>query len=439
MHDPLHALARPIDPRGFEAFRTGLGLLGAFAALRFVAKGWVEALYLAPTYHFAWFPWAVVPSGPVLYALYGLLVGTGLLVATSGRLGAFGARAYRPAVVLHLAAFVYLELLDATLYLNHYVLYTLLWAALAVAPAPGRPVRAWLRWGLQGLFATVWLWAGLCKLGPDWLLHGEPLTGWLQGHRGLPLVGPWLAHPTTGLLMSWGGAAYDLLIPFLLWTRRTRPLALLLALGFHLTVWALFPIGIFPWLMLLGLLPFLPEPGPLRAPREVPHDGHRLAPAAGLAWAAVLLALALVPSRPLWMSDDPHWTEEGFRFSWRVMRIEKSGMVDYTAVERTTGRRWRFRPGDELTDWQHEQMRTQPDLIRQYALHLADRMAAQGHDVAVHAEAWAQLHDDRRTHRLLRPDVDLTRPLAELRADGWILARPNPEEGNTFAGTTLRR
>lgn len=417
-----HALGRRIDDAWLVAFRTGLGLLLLFAAVRFVAKGWVQELYLAPTYHFAWFSWAVVPPAPVLYGLFALMALCGAVIAASSFLGPVGTRLYRPAVVTHLLAFGYVELLDITLYLNHYVLLTLVLAVMAVAPAPGRPVRAWVRWLLQLTFAFVWLWAGLCKLNADWLLEGQPLTGWLSAWSTLPLVGPWLALPLTGLLMSWGGAAYDLLIVPLLWWDRTRRAAIALAVVFHVTIWALFPIGIFPWLMILGTTLFAAPSWPRRTPRPVPDDGRPLAPLATATLALVVAGMALVPARPLWMSDDPTWTEEGFRFAWRVMLVEKTGMVDYTAVEHDTGRRWVLRPTDELTPWQHEQMRTQPDLIRHYALHLAERLRGDGHDVAIHADAFASLNG-RPSQRLLRPDLDLTRPLSELRAAGWILPR----------------
>ena len=63
-------------------------------------------------------------------------------------------------------------------------------------------------------------------------------------------------------LISYGGLLFDLLIvPLLLW-RRTRPLAFLVALAFHLTNWYLFNIGIFPWLMIAATLLFFPPSWP---------------------------------------------------------------------------------------------------------------------------------------------------------------------------------
>jgi hypothetical protein len=47
----------------------------------------------------------------------------------------------------------------------------------------------------------------------------------------------------------------------LLW-RRTRVLAYLAALAFHLTNWYLFNIGIFPWIMICATLLFFPPSWP---------------------------------------------------------------------------------------------------------------------------------------------------------------------------------
>jgi len=63
-------LGESVDGASLHAFRIGLGLLWTFAAVRFVAYGWVEELYLAPSYHFAWVSWAVVPPATVLYGLF---------------------------------------------------------------------------------------------------------------------------------------------------------------------------------------------------------------------------------------------------------------------------------------------------------------------------------------------------------------------------------
>jgi len=50
----LERLNRPIDAAGLAAFRIAFGALMLFAVARFVARGWVQELYLAPSFHFTY-------------------------------------------------------------------------------------------------------------------------------------------------------------------------------------------------------------------------------------------------------------------------------------------------------------------------------------------------------------------------------------------------
>ena len=57
-------------------------------------------------------------------------------------------------------------------------------------------------------------------------------------------------------LFAWGGALYDLIIPFLLLNRKTRGLGFTMVVFFHLLTAILFPIGMFPYLMIFSALIF---------------------------------------------------------------------------------------------------------------------------------------------------------------------------------------
>lgn len=418
-------LGKREDDAGLVLFRVLFGLLAAGAALRFVAKGWVEALLGAPPVHLPWVRGLETPSNTMLYLLFAAQVLGGLLVATG--------RATRAGLGLWLAAFVYVELLDKTLYLNHYVFLTLVGATLLTLPwgpggrfAGGAP--RWARALLQLEVGLVWLWAGLAKLNADWLLRGWPLAAWLPRHGDLPLIGPLLEAPATALAMSWAGAAYDLLIPALLLWPRSRAMGLALVLAFHAAVGLLFPIGVFPWVMIASATLFLRPDWPRRLAahlgqlRPAPALDHA-APLSAPATAALLgiaALLSLWPGRHLLLGWDAAWAERGHRFAWRVMLIEKGGMVELRVVDKATGTVRVERPRDQLRPWQEAQVRTQPDLIRDYALLLADQAKLGGAEVAVYADAWASLNG-RPAQRLLRPDLDLTRPEAELWAEGWVL------------------
>src|SRR5688572_28576617 len=110
------ALLAPTDPAGLVAFRVLFGLLVATSATRFLAYGWVEALFVRPSFHFRYpgLAWVPVPSADVLHGLFAALVVLGVLVAV----GLFT----RPALLLVFVVFTWVQLIDVATYLNHYVL-----------------------------------------------------------------------------------------------------------------------------------------------------------------------------------------------------------------------------------------------------------------------------------------------------------------------------
>ncbi|MEM8547752.1 MAG: HTTM domain-containing protein, partial [Pseudomonadota bacterium] len=114
------ALAAPRDIAALAIFRILIGGLMCVGALRFMNNGWIEQLYVTPTFHFKYwgFEWVQVPSITGLYFLYGGIAVSAFLVA----IGAF----YRLAIISFWCLFTYAELMDVTTYLNHYYFISLL-------------------------------------------------------------------------------------------------------------------------------------------------------------------------------------------------------------------------------------------------------------------------------------------------------------------------
>ena len=150
--------------------------------------------------------------------------------------------------------------MDKTTYLNHYYFVSVLSFLLIFLPANAQfSVDAFLhkkeynripRWTIDSiklLLAIVYFYAGLTKLNSDWLFRAMPLKIWLPSKYDLPIIGNNLMQQEwVHFAMSWGGALYDLIIPFLLIIRKTRPIAFFLVLFFHVFTRVLFPIGMFP-------------------------------------------------------------------------------------------------------------------------------------------------------------------------------------------------
>src|SRR5215510_13280909 len=111
---------KPVDLASLAAFRIMFGLLMAAAMIRFMARGWVTELYTKPLFHFSYpgFEWVrTLPDG-CMHTLF--------VVLTLLALGVAIGFCYRACIALFFLGFTYIELIDQTLYLNHYYLVSLL-------------------------------------------------------------------------------------------------------------------------------------------------------------------------------------------------------------------------------------------------------------------------------------------------------------------------
>lgn len=352
-------------------------------------------------FRFYGWDWLPLPGTTVIYLIFAVL----WICAWCILLGWH----YRLAASVFCLLFWYVELIDVTHYLNHYYLIGLLCGCMVFLPAHRAwSLDVWLRpeWAveqvprwtigvLQLQIALVYFYAGVAKLQADWLWEAQPLRIWLARWGHLPGVGALLANVWTAYIMSWAGALYDLTIPFWLAWHRSRPLAYAAVVGFHLLTWSLFPIGVFPWLMMASATLFFSPQAHERFLRRFicplifnlskfnskfapkPADAHsepRLYAAKPL-YGKLLGGLfvlhfafqALFPLRHHCYRGNVLWTEEGFRFSWMVMLIEKQAWTQFTVKDAATGRQSEANNLDYLTEKQNFMMSSQPDLILQFA------------------------------------------------------------------------
>ncbi len=449
----LAASRQHVDASSLAAFRIIFGLVGLFIVARFFAYGWIGELYVEPAHHFTYLGFAWVKPWPgwgmhVHFAALGLLT-----------IGIAAGYRYRMCALLFFLGLTYVELLDKTTYLNHYY-----WAALVSLLMVFLPlnrslsVDAWLKsgrlwgtmpqgalWLLRGQLAAVYVFAGIAKLNGDWLLGAQPLRIWMQDHTGLPLVGSLMGEVWVAYAFSWGGAFFDLtIVGWLLW-KRTRPIAFVALVVFHLMTYLLFPeIGVFPWLMMGAALLFFPPDWPRRLAGQLtgrpvpdngvksrvstPGNGQRGAVSVAIVFlvAVFVICQLLMPLRHYAYPGNVRWNEEGYRFSWRVLLTEKVGMVEYRVHNPQTGSRWHILPEDYLTPLQVERMATQPDMILQTAHIIAGDFAYRGHDsVQVYADVFVSMNG-RENARLVDPEVNLAAVSNSLAPKKWLLPQGNP-------------
>jgi hypothetical protein len=121
-------------------------------------------------------------------------------------------------------------------------------------------------------------------------------------------------------------------------------------------------------------------------------------------------------------ASDVAWSEEGHRYSWRMMLRSKQGAGNYRLVDRASGAEETVILIDSLTRIQYRKMSTHPDMILQYAHKLHDQRAAAGQDVAVYARFNARLNGGHRVS-LIDPEVDLSQLEWQWwGAKDWVLA-----------------
>ncbi len=424
-------------------FRVGFGLMLLASIIRFWAKGWIEELYIKPSFFFSYygFEW-VKPLGVYTYALFAVCALSALMVT----IGLF----YRVASVLLFLSFTYIELMDKTTYLNHYYFVSLLCFLLMLLPAHAAfSVDAWQKKKnftrvprytidvLRAIMTILYVYAGLAKLNSDWLLQAQPLRTWLPAKNDLPLLGPLFNKVWVAYLFSWAGCLYDLTIPFFLSWKKTRVWAFGAVIVFHLLTAILFPIGMFPHIMIVSALIFFPPSFhkkiiavlcsffQFRNPFTAQPYTFAFAKKRETALKRVLVFFIgvqlLFPFRYLLYPGELFWTEEGYRFSWRVMLMEKAGYTVFHVQEPATGRKVQVDNREYLTLLQEKQMSFQPDMILDFAHRLAADYRRRGwKNPAVFAESYVTLNG-RPSQPFIDPNVNLAAEKDSFKPKKWIL------------------
>ncbi len=455
------SLFRPVDASWLAAFRVLFGLLMAVSMLRFLAYGWVDRLFIQPSFHFKYsgFSWVEPLGSSEMHALFWCLLALALCVSA----GLY----FRFCALLFACGLTYVQLIDVATYLNHYYLAALLSWLLAFSPAHRMwSIDAWLfRRFVAHRAATVsriWLlvfryqiglvyvFAGLAKLNADWLLHAQPLSIWLGTKTDLPLLGHVFTWPYVPLLMSWAGFLFDSTIVVWLSLRRTRIWAYLVVIGFHAMTNLLFDIGMFPFIMTVCALVFFepnwpkrllsrfgstsigvgspPSPADASTVKRSSHNRIRRL------WLLPLAAYALVqlvlPLRFIGYPGNLLWHEQGMRFSWRVMLRAKGGNLTYLVEDEDTGRTLRVDPTDYLADWQVAELVSQPDLILQLAHYIGNQEFLAGHHVRIRAESRISLNG-RRSAVFVDPEVNLLEKSPGLAPIDWLLPPPSTAPHHT--------
>jgi len=423
-------------------FRIVFGLMMFLSIVRFWANGWIEDLYITPKFLFPYFGFEFVSSlGHYTYGLFALCAISAIMVMLGLQ--------YRLFSVLLFLSFTYIELLDKSTYLNHYYFISLLCLLMIFLPAHvyfsldsgfnskilSDQIPRWYLDSIKLLVAILYFYAGLAKINSDWLLEALPLRIWLPARNDVPLIGFLFNYRWVHYAFSWFGCIYDLAIPFLLWNRRTRLLGYGAVVIFHLATSLLFQIGMFPYVMIVTALIFFSEGfhtkvlsllgSLLNVSPNLLHPNKLFQQK--ILYGNFLKAFFIVffvfqilfPFRYLLYPGKLFWTEQGYRFSWRVMLMEKAGYAQFK-VKLSDGQSFIVNNNEFLTPLQEKMMATQPDMILQYAHFLKDFYAKDGVSPEIYVESYVALNGRLGT-TLIDPSVNLANIQDSFSHKNWIV------------------
>ena len=427
-------------------FRIFFGLLMVVSILRFCSKGWIHSLYIDPIFHFSYYGFEWVKTlGTFTYLLF-------LICGIAAFLVAIGYK-YRLSILVFFVSFTYIELMDKTTYLNHYYFVSVVSFMMLFLPCNAqfsmdaiarkrsyKMVPNWTIDSLKLILGIVYLSAGLTKINSDWLLRAMPLKLWLKSKYDLPFVGQTIMQQEWfHFFMSWGGMFYDLSIPFLLIFKKTRSFAFFLVVVFHIATRILFPIGMFPYIMILSTIIFFDAKVQLRILGFIERfleifknkkqllnnsivqiERYKVRKLSRSIILVFLLLQLLIPWRYVLYPGELFWNEQGYRFSWRVMLMEKKGSSIFKIVNSKTNSFFYVNNEDFLTPVQEKQMSFQPDMILEYGHYLGNHFKSQGHqNIAVFVESYVSLNG-RLSQRFIDPAVNLMELKDTFKHKYWI-------------------
>lgn len=443
-----HLLA-PVSIAPLVTFRIIFGAMLLFSTVRFLWLGWVEDHYLAPVFHFKYFgfEWVEVLPAFWLYAVHYLM----MFAALGVMLGLF----YRLSAIVLFLTFTYIELIDLTYYLNHYYFVSIVCFLMIFLPAhryfsldilrkPSLYSDTIARWPITVIrlqLAIVYTFAGLAKINYDWLILALPLKIWLPANDQWPVIGSIFKWKALPYMFSCAGMIYDCTIVLFLSIKRTRLMAYSSVVFFHVITGLMFQIGVFPLVMMGATLIFFSETWHLNIINHLRSFFGKIIPANWLksqqftpkqsifAPGKILSVLLIVhfifqllfPWRYLLYPGNLFWTEEGYRFSWRVMLMEKAGTATFYVKDSVSGKEGVVINSEFLNPHQEKQMAMQPDMILQFAHFLGKHYEAEGmKSPSVRAEVYVTLNA-RPSQLLIDPAVNLLEEKDSFLPKKWIL------------------
>lgn len=395
--------------------------IGAFGLIAFEVSGLMrnEFFQFLLTKSEVRFPYHLIPVNRVfnveeMNVLYALVVSSAILCSIG--------LMYRYARWVFLFSYSYLFFQDKMFWNNHWYLFILIGImgilvdlgknySVDTLIKPERRETICPRWHYY-LFCVqiglVYFFGGVAKLNIDWLVHAEPIGIFLADRQDHFLFGSIFRQDWAKYFFAYGGAAFDLVITFLLFYKRTFKLAVLLTVVFNGINIMIFHIGIFPYFMLASNLLFahvLLSAEPLNKRLEFKPS------LSGVKKSVVVIYLVfqvLFPLRQFLYSGNPSWIGICERFSWRMM-IQHKEEKSFKFYIYHRDEEMEQQVNIQLPENQRIAMIAFPEVISDYAIGLREFAESTGlENIEVRADIQVNLNNGSFQY-LVDRNVDLSR------------------------------
>lgn len=413
-------LFKHIDNTGLVLWRVVFGALIATEAFGAIVTGWLRRTLIEPqfTFNFIGFDFLQPLPGDGMYYYFILMGVFGLLVMVGYK--------YRFSMACYALMWTCVYLMQKSSYNNHYYLMMLLcwlmvflpahrWFSLDAKLTPSVKLPSTPRWTYLVVIFQIWIvytYASIAKFYPDWL-DGTTTALFMKGKSDYWLIGSFLQLDWVHMCIAYVGIFFDLLvIPFMLYTR-TRLIAFVIGVFFHLFNSIVFQIGIFPYMSMAFAFfffsseilqkRFLPKKDRYTA-GEVKVPNYK--PILIGVFSVYFIVQIGLPLRHWAFQDDVLWTEEGHRLSWRMMlRSKASRLVVYTQEEGSVEKKpYNYRM--LLSNKQQRAAKSKPDLLWRLAKEIKKAEAKEGKNVKVFMDVKLKINGGE-YHQFIKPDVDI--------------------------------
>ena len=429
-------LFKAIDNSPLVVFRIFFGFLVACESFGAILTGWVKRILIDPqvTFSFIGFEWLKPLPGFGMYFYFIAMGVFGLAIMLGYR--------YRIAIISYTILWAGVYFMQKTAYNNHYYLLLLIsflmiflpsnsYASLDVRQNRIKEENTMPYW-ISLLFiiqvAIVYVFASIAKFYPDWL-DGTFTRNLLADSTNVIALKKLFLQKWFYLFIAYMGIIFDLLIVPLLLFKKTRMLALLASLTFHLFNAIFLEIGIFPFFALTFAL-FFYEPETIRSvflrrKTSIETDnGHSNYYGKKIVYFLIipyLIIQLLLPLRHHFIEGDVLWTEEGHRLSWRMMLRERNGFIHIRIKDLKTGEESLYDYRKNLTDKQIQNLATKPDFIWQYCQYIKKEF--KGKEIAIFIDCKNSIN--RKEYKtLIDPKFDMAKAKWDyFRHNEWLLNR----------------